>query len=217
MKKILIPLLVLLMGQTGSVKADDTDLTAIDNVIYCAPLEALAGTTTATLSFCMNNTVPIRGFQFDLYLPEGITAATNSKGRILCALSQGRLEEDDEHSLTVAGQDDGSLRFLCGSLYDETFTGNEGEVATLEVNIAADMAEGDYPLLLRNIKLTETDITQSYVTDEVQTTLTILTSVGIGGVTVQQEDTSVFSLSGQRLTAPRKGVNIIGWKKVVVK
>lgn len=34
---------------------------------------------------------------------------------------------------------------------------------------------------------------------------------------VESNDTSIFSLSGQRLQAPKKGINIIGGKKVVIK
>lgn len=40
---------------------------------------------------------------------------------------------------------------------------------------------------------------------------------GITDVQKSDNKTSVFSLSGQRLTAPRKGINIVGGKKVVVK
>ena len=44
-------------------------------------------------------------------------------------------------------------------------------------------------------------------------------SAGIDGVLMDKPatDNSVFSLSGQRLSAPRKGLNIIGGKKVMVK
>ena len=46
-----------------------------------------------------------------------------------------------------------------------------------------------------------------------------INSAGIDGVLMDKPttDNSVFSLSGQRLSAPRKGLNIIGGKKVMVK
>lgn len=34
---------------------------------------------------------------------------------------------------------------------------------------------------------------------------------------IESNDTSIYSISGQRLQAPRKGINIIGGKKVVIK
>ena len=155
------------------VKAKATDLSTKDNVIYVAPMAVDKGATQATLSFQMKNTAAIRGFQFDLYLPEGVTAAKSTKGRIQGVLSEGRLSEDDEHTLTMQEQPDGAIRFLCGSQYDETFTGSEGEIATLVVNIDEDMAEGEYLIVLRNMRLSETDISKFYDSDNVETTFVV--------------------------------------------
>ena len=58
------------------------------------------------------------------------------------------------------------------SMDDETFTGSDGEVATLTIAVG-DLAVGDKNVILRNIKLTETDISKSYTTDELVSTLTI--------------------------------------------
>ena len=159
--------------KAARVKAKVTDLTAKDNVIYVEPLTIEKGTTQATLSFRMKNSAAIRGFQFDLYLPDGVTAMKNNKGRIQASLSAGRLPEDDEHTLTMQEQADEAIRFLCGSQYDETFTGNEGEIVTLEVNIAEDMAAGNYPIILRNMRLSETDISKFYDSNNVETMLTV--------------------------------------------
>lgn len=230
MKKLIIPFLLLCLGQASTVKAEDTDLTNINNVIYVEPLEVdfddenvqqkiSENVYNTTLSICMRNTVPIRGFQFNLYLPYGMTAAVNNKGRIVCSLNKDRLEEDDEHTLTLAAQADGSILFLCGSQYDENFTGSDGEIITLTVNVNADMEKGVYPILLKNIKLTETDISKYYETAEVESSLTIKrTGTGIYGIPLLRDTyIPVYSLSGQRLAAPRKGINIVGGKKVIVK
>lgn len=159
---------------------DDTDVSALDNVIYLEKMEGNAG-TTATMSFRMKNSAAIRGFQFDLYLPDGVTAVKNAKGRIQGALSSERLPEDDEHTLTIQEQPDGAIRFLCNSLYDETFTGTDGEIATLQVTIAENMEDGDYPIFIKNMKLTETNISNYYETDYLKSTLSI-TSYILGDV-----------------------------------
>lgn len=159
--------------KAARVKAKVTDLNTKDNVIYVEPIGIDKGTTQTTLSFQMKNTAAIRGFQFDLYLPEGVTAVKNAKGRIQGSLSKGRLPEDDEHTLTLQEQADGAIRFLCGSQYDETFTGTEGEIATLSIEIAEDMAAGNYPIVLKNMRLSETDISKFYDSDNVETTLTV--------------------------------------------
>ena len=49
----------------------------------------------------------------------------------------------------------------------------DGEVATLTVKIAENMQDGDYAIILRNMKLTETDINNYYQTEFVKSTLTI--------------------------------------------
>jgi len=155
-----------------SPKKVNTDISGNDNVIYIEPFAVAPGTQTA-ISVKMKNTAAIRGFQFDLYLPEGMTAVKSAKGRIQGALNASRLPEDDEHDLTFSEQQDGAIRFLCSSQYDETFTGNDGEIATLQVAVAENMTANDYPIVLRNIKLTETDISKFYTTEELETTVTV--------------------------------------------
>ena len=159
-------------AMSRSPKKANTDISDNDNVIYIEPFAVVPG-MQSTVSIKMKNTAEIRGFQFDLYLPEGVTAVKSAKGRIQGALSAGRLPEDDEHDLTFSEQADGAIRFLCSSQYDETFTGNDGEIATLQVNVAEDMTANDYPIVLKNIKLTETDIKNYYLIDEVESTLDV--------------------------------------------
>ena len=156
-----------------------TDISQMDNVIYIEPTEERTG-TEATISFKMKNTAAIRGFQFDLVLPEGVTPV-EEEGEYVYWLNADRAPKKAGgqfyHTLEVTKQADGSYRFLCGAQADKTFKGNDGEVAVMKVNIADDMKEGDYPIILRNIKLTETDISNYYQTDEVITKLTVVTYI----------------------------------------
>ena len=159
-------------AMSASPKKANTDISSNNNVIYVEPFSVASGVQTA-ISIKMKNTVEIRGFQFDLYLPEGVTVAKSPKGKIQGELSAGRLPDEDEHTLTFSEQNDGAIRFLCSSQYDETFTGTDGEIATLLVNVDINAVAGEYPLYLRNIKLTETDISKYYETEELETTVTI--------------------------------------------
>jgi hypothetical protein len=203
--------------RSGEENQPDTDVSTIDNVIYISPFTVTAGTQT-TLSIKMKNKAAIRGFQFDLYLPEGMTAVKSSKGRIQGVLNAGRLPDEDEHDLTFSEQADGAIRFLCSSQYDETFIGTEGEIATLQVNVAAGMADGDYALLLKEVKLTETDISKFYLTELVKTTVTVGTSAGID-VVLDENDTVWYTLDGRKLDKKptAKGVYINNSRKVVIK
>ena len=170
--KRLISIIAAFICFANFVKAGTTDITGIDNVIYITPVTADAG-ETKTLSLCMKNRAEIRGFQFDLYLPDGVTIAVNKKGKMLVSLNSSRLDEDDEHSILVEKQDDGSYRFLCNSMYEELFLGNDGKVATVTLNIDANMVNGAYPIVVKNQKLSETDISKYYETGRIETTLTI--------------------------------------------
>ena len=159
-------------GDEGDDDIPDTDISSMNNVIYLNKVETSAG-SQINLSIRMKNAAAIRGFQFDLYLPDGVTVVKSAKGKIVGSLSEGRLPEDDEHTLTLSEQSDGAIRFLCGSLYDETFTGNDGEIATLSVKIAENKVDGNYAIILKDIKMTETDINNYYQTEQVKSTLTI--------------------------------------------
>jgi hypothetical protein len=122
----------------------------------------------------MKNSAEIRGFQFSLYLPEGVTIAQNAKGKLLVSLSSERRDEYDGHTLTVAEQEDGGFKFLCGSLSEDTFLGNDGEIATVTLNIDENVEEGAYPIILKNIKLTENDISKYYEIPKVKSTLSVV-------------------------------------------
>ena len=63
-----------------------TDISTMNNVIYVESMEEMNG-SQATISLKMKNTAAIRGFQFDLYLPEGVTVVKSSKGKIQGFLS----------------------------------------------------------------------------------------------------------------------------------
>ena len=207
------------LGFATQVQAEDTDLTTLDNVIYVAPQTVAQGTTEVTLSLQMKNTAEIRGFQFDMYLPEGITAKKNAKGKIQgIAFNSDRLPEDDEHTITVSAQADGAIRFLIGSMYDETFTGNEGELMTMLVIVDANIAEGEYPITLKTMKLSETDISKFYEHAEITTTLTVSSTTGIKNIDSNAGNGSVYDLQGRKIVnTSKKGLYIKNGKKEIVR
>ena len=171
MRKLIISFFLAVMVCTY-VNAGNTDVSNIENVVYITPFAVSSGAQTS-LSIQMKNTAQIRSFQFDLYLPDGISAVKSSKGRIQGTLNQNRLPDEDQHLLTFSEQPDGAIRFLCGSEYDENFTGSDGEIATLLIDVSVDMSVGDYPVYIRNITLSETDIKNHYDTELVESTITI--------------------------------------------
>lgn len=172
MRKLMISMLLLCMGQ--AMHAENTDVSGIDNVIYISPFAVKAGTQNAVISIKMKNKAVIRSFQFDLYLPDGVTVAKSAKGKIQGALNADRLPEEDAHLLTFSEHTEGDasfIRFLCDSQDGDTFTGSDGELITLKVNVAEDMTPGDYAIQMKEMKLSETDISKFYKSDLVETTV----------------------------------------------
>ena len=150
---------------------NDTDYSNIDNTIYLEPAEALTG-SQVTLSVKMKNTIDVQGYQFDLYLPEGVTVATDEDGFNLIELSTERTTARRTDYFNSTVQADGSIRVLCGSSKGYTFEGNDGEVATIRINISGNMTAGGYPIILKEVNLTDRNSTL-YTTDYLKTTLTV--------------------------------------------
>ena len=195
-----------------------TDESDAENVIY---VENVSGSKNSQveLSVRMKNASDIRGFQFDLYLPEGVTIANNAKA----SLSSDRLAAGDAHTLMADKMTDGAVRFLCSSMNDESFAGGDGEIATLTVNIADNVANGDYDVVVKNAIMTETDISKSYEADNIKSTLTVLDQTGVETVTADNErrDGSIYTVGGQLVgkksttSQLRKGIYIRNGKKFV--
>ena len=151
---------------------EDTDYSTIANTIYLERVEAAAG-SQVTLSVKMKNTVEVQGFQFDLYLPEGVTIATDEDGFNLIELSTARTTTRKTDYFNSTLQADGSIRVLCGSSKGYTFEGTDGEVATITLNINENIEEGDHPIILKEVNLTDKNSTL-YTTSYLKSTLTII-------------------------------------------
>ena len=149
----------------------DTDLSAYDNVVYIEGTEVLVG-QQVRLSLKMNNTIAPTGFQCDVYLPDGVTATQDEDGFYLMDISTERTTKKKTDYSNSAMQSDGGLRFMCSSTKSYTFSGNEGEVAYLMVDIDSNIEEGTYPLILKNIEISDAN-SNAYRVSYVKTTLAI--------------------------------------------
>ena len=154
------------------VKAgEDTDITLYENVIYVENKEAAAG-QQITLSLKMNNTIAPTGFQCDVYLPDGISVAKDEDDFCLITLSTTRTSSRKTDYFASKVQTDGTVRILASSTQNYTFSGNEGEVANITLNIDGDIEEGEYPIIIKNIVIADAQA-KTYEVDYVKSTLTI--------------------------------------------
>ena len=145
--------------------------------------------------------------QFDLHLPEGLTVKKN--GTELDFDIAGRTTWR-KHSLD-ANEVDGAYGFLLYSSSNALIEGTSG--AIIKVNVVADNAFNGGKIVIDNALLVSPDEKETkpaaYVYDFTVGIHSIMADDNRGG--------KVYNLSGQRLTAPKKGINIVGGKKVVVK
>ena len=147
MKKILFLLSYLCLGLAA--RAEVTDVTQYDNVLYAESVSGTAG-SMVTLSLKLNNIEEVTGYQVDLVLPEGVTVATDEDGFYLTELSTARTTSKKMDYFNSAKQEDGSIRIMCSSTGSIPFSGNEGEVATIPLCLDANLADGTYPIVLKD-------------------------------------------------------------------
>ena len=150
---------------------DDTDISQLDNVVYIENIEANAG-KQLTISVKMKNKVEVQGFGFDLYLPDGVTIAEDEDGFNLVTLSTERTTEKKTNYFDSNIMDGGFLRVLASSTKGYTISGTDGEIVQIVVNIDKNMEAGDYPIILKEIALSDNN-SQGYETTYVKSTLTI--------------------------------------------
>lgn len=150
---------------------EDTDISLYPDVIYLEPVEAAAG-SQVTLSLKMNNTVPMTGFQCDIYFPEKTHVAKDEDGFNKIELSLARTTAKKTDYFNSAKQKTGAMRILCSSTRSYTFSGNEGEVATIVLDVDKDIEEGEYPIIMKTIVLSDANA-KAYEVDYLKTTLKI--------------------------------------------
>ncbi len=109
---------------------------------------------TKTLYVNMDNVKEIVAFQFDITLPEGLSFAMNSRGKVITALT----DRAYDHTISSNIQENGSLRVLAVSMNNEYFSGNTGNVIGIDI-VASENFSGDYTISLTDIKLSEADAT----------------------------------------------------------
>ncbi|MBR6593039.1 MAG: InlB B-repeat-containing protein [Prevotella sp.] len=156
---------------TEIIDPNDTDVSQYDNVVFFENAEAFVG-KSLTLSLKMNNTMEITGVQCDIYLPEGMTFAKDEDGYYMAELSTERTTASKTNIFDAVLQSDGALRILASSTKSAAFSGNSGEVATIVINVSKDMADGDYPIVIKSIELADKS-GSNYSVSRVKSTVTV--------------------------------------------
>lgn len=152
-----------------ATSTDGTNLSDSAIVTVYAPVNdtiVLKDTTTLKNKTIMypvylNNEDPICSFQFDVYLPDGMDIATNSKGKYDIQFA-GR--QEDTHSITSNKISTGAVRVIAFSIANDNFSGKSGALINIPITIG-DVTKGDYNISIRNIVLADASEKEYYCQD----------------------------------------------------
>lgn len=190
-----------------------------DNYVYISPVSVSAG-TEYTLSVNMKNDVDAEGFEFDLYLPEGMSFVVDADGFPDASLSTARTTSRKTNTFDAVIQPDGALRVLGASSNASVIDGHDGEVALVKIRVDEGLIADTYTMLLKNIAIADVDAVSHY-TEELDAIVTVMTGVPtfVDGIGSEDYGNHEFhNLSGQRIDKPTQpGIYIQQGKKVVIK
>lgn len=152
-----------------ATSTDGTNLSDSAIVTVYAPVNdtiVLKDTTTLKNKTIMypvylNNEDPICSFQFDVYLPDGMDIATNSKGKYDIQFA-GR--QEDTHSITSNKISTGAVRVIAFSIANDNFSGKSGALINIPITIG-DVTKGDYNISIGNIVLADASEKEYYCQD----------------------------------------------------
>lgn len=180
-----------------------------NNYLYIDDMVVTAGEKEAVISVKMKNVAEIQTIGVFVTLPEGVKVAEDD-GDMLIELSTARTRAN-RHSLS-SNLVDGTYRVGILGVAGRAFSGNDGEVFTLTVDIPETMAAGDYDMELSQINLTDlSDV--PYDTPSLKYKMTVTAATAIRNFAANGDDASVYSVTGQVMPQKQHGMNFIRTKK----
>lgn len=114
------------------------------------------------LAVRMDNESSITALQCDIYLPAGVSIATED-GDYLIDLVPAR--KATNHTVSTNDLPNGAIRLFITSATSKPFKGNSGDLFILNLVVDGDAESGEYSLDLRNIILSDTEAHPYYVPD----------------------------------------------------
>ena len=150
---------------------EDTDISAHSDILYFDRTVGVAG-SQVVLSLKMRNRLKAVAYQCDLYLPDGVEVAKNADGSYKIELSTERTTAENSNVFKSALQSDGCIRILSASTSNIAYNGNDGEVATIVLQLSDSLEKGDLPIILRNVEIADANSANNVI-DFVKSTLTV--------------------------------------------
>lgn len=211
MKKMKMIILCALLAIVGSATAQTVKMT-VENVVI-----ETGGTADMTVS--LETAMTIAGWQMYLYLPEGITLAYEEEDGERYYDNAITLSSRHKrgHSCSITETTDGGWLILC---YDPSkpteIKDTNGVLATITLQ-ATDDYYGSNVATIKEVAVSESDNTQTYMEGEVTFLIAEASTVSIRSVCGNDANAPIYNLNGQRLNKHNRGINIVNGQKVVKK
>ena len=148
-------------GTNLSATCDVTVIDAAGNYLDADPINA-HNADEFEFAVRLNNEETITALQCDIYLPEGITIATE-EGDYLIDLVTARMGTN--HVVSTNVLPNGSIRMFITSATSKPFKGNEGDLFILNLIVDKNAVGGNYSLDFRNVILSDVNAQTYYAPD----------------------------------------------------
>ena len=135
------------------ISGNDT-IVARDNYMYLSSKRIKPGEQTS-LSVNMKNSKEIIGFQFEFKLPDSFALLQDEKGNYKAKISSVRTTPENHNIFDIKALNNGRFLLLCSSTSNSVFTGSDGEVATIDIEVDNNVPFGLYKIELYNIAFSD--------------------------------------------------------------
>lgn len=152
-------------GSDKSASAEITVYTPANDSVVVKDTTVLKN-STITIPVYVGNKDPFCSFQFDIYLPEGMSIAKKSNGNYDIQWA-GR--QSDTHTMASRLQTDGAVRVVAFSASNDDFSGSDGAVVNIPVKVGNDIAAGNYAITIKNIVLADKQEQEFHCKDAIGT------------------------------------------------
>ena len=151
---LLIGFMLPLLANGQSLVSRDENNNGAQHTVSCGNVSILAGhTAELAVGLTIADDGEYNGYQFDIFLPEGVTLATNGDN-YAHTLSD---RYNDEMLVIFYDFGGGHYRVMVFSLTNALITGTDGELIRITLLADANMTEGQYTGEVKDFKLSRTD------------------------------------------------------------
>ena len=216
-RKPLLSLVCAIVFPVAALAVTDDDVSQKPNVIYVENATVAPGADATIAVRLKTNTTTVTAFQFDLYLPTGVTV----DGDVSTAIRKSEMETSS-HQIYAAWMKSGACRVICYSSSNTKLKSKEGEVAVIDIKVDGNVQPGTYPVILRNVEIARVDGRASTKLTKIQTSINIEnnapTDILQAGDGQSDGNDATYHLLGQKVKKVRRGqIGIRRGKKTIEK